>query len=104
MVFLRPVVMRDADDHEPALARPLRPDPRVPAGAAAAAQACCVPINEAPVLPPLPRLEDSVVPICRAAELARHGAADYAAGVAAAVDARIAQPSPAPPPASAPGS
>ena len=38
MVFLRPIVMRDAETREPRLARPLRPDPRVPAGHAADAE------------------------------------------------------------------
>ena len=50
IVFLRPIVMRDAESAQPLLGRPLRPDPRPPEGLAAAAQRV-LPINEAAVLP-----------------------------------------------------
>ncbi len=75
MVFLRPMVMRDAEtsnklsvdryDLIRASSRTQQPRPSV-----------LVPINEAPVVPPLPRLEDSVVPISRRrARPARRGRA-----------------------------
>ncbi len=50
MVFLRPVVMRDAAAPPSADARPLRRDPR-PAEGSPAAQSMVMPINEAPVMP-----------------------------------------------------
>ena len=54
MVFLRPVVMRDQAASERDLAGPLRLHPRAAAGIAAAAEHV-LPINEAPVLPPIRR-------------------------------------------------
>ena len=62
MVFLRPTVLRDADtsnklsvdryDLIRSFQQDQQPRPNL-----------LIPVNEAPVLPPLPRLEDSVVPI-----------------------------------------
>ena len=62
MVFLRPIVLRDAEtsnklsvdryDLIRSFQQDQQPRPNL-----------LVPVNEAPVLPPLPRLEDSVVPI-----------------------------------------
>ena len=51
MVFLRPVVMRDAEQRQPALARPLRADPRPAAGQRSRRRSVLLPINESPVLP-----------------------------------------------------
>ena len=63
-----------------------------------------VPVNEAPVAPPLPRLEDSVVPISAPQSSPGTSRPSTPPAVAAAVDPESPSRSPAPPPASAPGS
>ena len=59
MVFLRPVVMRDADTANQLSLDRYELDPRVPAGRCSRTPSILVPINESPVMPPLRALEDT---------------------------------------------
>jgi general secretion pathway protein D len=102
MVFLRPTVLRDAETSNKLsvdrydLIRSFQQDqqPR---------QNLLVPVNEAPVAPPLPRLEDSVVPIS-APQSSPGTARPNTPPASPPPSTPNPAPTPAEPPASAPGS
>ena len=91
MVFLRPTVLRDADtsnklsvdryDLIRSFQQDQQPRPNL-----------LVPVNEAPVAAAAAAARGQRRADLRAADLARHGAAEYAAGLAAAVDPEPASP------------